>query len=124
MADERSRSPRRDIVWVKVKDGNAVMIKLSQMEAPQNVFNLLEAVKQVEKRKLDAVDVGDLQLFQNERAHANCETPIRSGLPMSEVNGGDSDNSPLYIFFPDSLGKASEVWCEFGRTKFLIHPCS
>lgn len=47
MADERSRSPRRDIVWVKVKDGNPVMIKLSQMEAPQNVFNLLEAVKQV-----------------------------------------------------------------------------
>ena len=124
MADERSRSPRRDIVWVKVKDGNAVMIKLSQMEAPQNVFNLLEAVKTKVQPNLEAVAIDKLQLFQNERAHANCETPLRSGLPMSEVNGGDSDNSPLYIFCPDSLGKASEVWCEFGRTKFLIHPCS
>ena len=78
MADERSRSPRRDIVWVKVKDGNPVMIKLSQMEAPQNVFNLLEAVKQVEKRKLDAVDVGDLQLFQNERAKKDVNCPLRT----------------------------------------------
>ena len=119
MADARSRSPRRDIVWVKVRDGNPVRIMLSQMAAPQDVFSLLEAVKQVEKRKLDAVDVGDLQLFQNERAHANCETPLRSGLPMSEVNGGDSDNSPLYIFFPDSLGKASGLF-SFCWLKFCV----
>ena len=124
MADERSRSPRRDIVWVKVKDGHPVRIMLSQMEAPQDVFSLLEAVKTKVQPDLEAVAIDKLQLFQNERAHANCETPLRSGLPMSEVNGGDSDNSPLYIFFPDSLGKASEVWCEFGRTKFLIHHCS
>ena len=42
MADERSRSPRRDIVWVKVKDGNPVRIMLSQMDAPQDVFSLLQ----------------------------------------------------------------------------------
>ena len=98
MADERSRSPRRDIVWVKVKDGNAVMIKLSQMEAPQNVFNLLEAVKQVEKRKLDAVDVGDLQLFQNERAK-NVNTPCEQHVPSLTLWSTWVASRSLSMFF-------------------------
>ena len=107
MADERSRSPRRDIVWVKVKDGNAVMIKLSQMEAPQNVFNLLEAVKQVEKRKLDAVDVGDLQLFQNERAKKDSELPIANNMCISDLVGVGSFEEPLYVFHGASLRETS-----------------
>ena len=115
MADERSRSPRRDIVWVKVKDGNAVMIKLSQMEAPQNVFNLLEAVKQVEKPKLDAVAVGDLQLFQNERAKNDSESPIANNMCISDLVGVGSFEEPLYVFQGASLREASV------EARFFLH---
>ena len=86
MADERSRSPRRDIFfWVKVKDGNPVMIQLSQMKAPKNVFNLLKAVKQEVTPDLEAVAIDKLQLFQNERAHANCETPLQRQQPSLHI---------------------------------------
>ena len=107
MADARSRSPRRDIVWVKVRDGNPVRIKLSQMDAPQDVFNLLEAVKQVEKPKLDAVAVGDLQLFQNERAKNDSKSPIANNMCISDLAGVGSFEEPLYVFHGASLRETS-----------------
>ena len=107
MADARSRSPRRDIVWVKVRDGNPVRIMLSQMAAPQDVFSLLEAVKQVEKRKLDAVDVGDLQLFQNERAKKDGELPIANNIDISDLVAVGSFEEPLYVFHGASLRETS-----------------
>ena len=107
MADERSRSPRRDCVWVKVKDGNPVRIMLSQMAVPQDVFSLLEAVKQVEKPKLDAVAVGDLQLFQNERAKKDSELPIANNIGISDLVGVGSFEEPLYVFQGASLREAS-----------------
>ena len=110
MADERSRSPRRDFVWVKVKDGNPVRIMLSQLADPKDVFNLLEAVKTKESPKLDTVAIGDLQLFQNEGAKANGERCLRPGLLIGEVNGGNKDDNPLYIFFHGAgSGEASQA---------------
>ncbi|CAJ1327286.1 unnamed protein product [Effrenium voratum] len=109
MADERSRSPRRDFVWVKVKDGNPVRILLSQLADPKDVFNLLKAVKTEESPKLDTVAIGDLQLFQNEGAKANGERCLRPGLLIGDVNGGNKDDNPLYIFFHGAgSGEASQ----------------
>ena len=113
MADERSRSPRRDIVWVKVKDGNAVMIKLSQMEAPQNVFNLLEAVKTKVQPDLEAVAIDKLQLFQNERAKNDSKSPIANNMCISDLVGVGSFEEPLYVFHGASLRETSveHVFC-------------
>ena len=77
------------------------------MEAPKNVFNLLEAVKQVEKRKLDAVDVGDLQLFQNEWAKKDSELPIANNIGISDLVGVGSFEEPLYVFQGASLRETS-----------------
>ncbi|CAJ1414411.1 unnamed protein product [Effrenium voratum] len=109
MADERSRSPRRDFVWVKVKDGNPVRILLSQLADPKDVFNLLEAVKTKESPKLDTVAIGDLQLFQSEGAKANGERCLRPDLLIGEVNGGNKADNPLYIFFHGDSGINSFV---------------
>ena len=109
MADERSRSPRKDFVWVKVNDGNPIMIMLSQLADPKNVFHLLEAVKTKESPKLDTVAIGDLQLFQNEGAKANGERCLRPGLLIGEVNGGNKDDNPLYIFHGAGSGEASQA---------------
>ena len=109
MADERSRSPRRDFVWVKVKDGNPVRIMLSQLADPKDVFNLLKAVKTEESPKLDTVATGDLQLFQNEGAKTNGERCLRPDLLIGEVNGGNKADNPLYIFHGADSGEASQA---------------
>ena len=115
MADERSRSPRIDIVWVKVKDGNAVMIKLSQMEAPQNVFNLLEAVKTKVQPDLEAVAIDKLQLFQNERAKKDGELPIANNIGISDLVAVGSFEEPLYVFHGASLRETSV------EARFFLH---
>ena len=88
---------------------------LSQMAAPQDVFSLLEAVKQVEKPKLDAVAVGELQLFQNERAKKDSELPIANNIGISDLVAVGSFEEPLYVFHGASLRETSV------EARFFLH---
>ena len=86
-------------VWVKVK-GSARAIKITTTEL-HDVDALLKAVKNEEKQKLGGVDSGDLQLFECEEANLQCAEMIRPSLSLTDLNGGDNDDKPLYVFYPD-----------------------
>ena len=61
----------------------------------------------MEKPKLDAVAVGELQLFQNERAKKDCELPIANNIGISDLVAVGSFEEPLYVFQGVSLRETS-----------------
>ena len=97
---ERSRSPRREkYLWVKVKGGvTPTKVKIAGLH---DVDDLREAVKRKEKQKLGGVDSSDLQLFQSEEAKDGGSEALRPGVSLADLNGGDNDDNPLYVFYPD-----------------------
>ena len=80
---------------------------LSQMDAPQDVFNLLKAVKQEVTPDLEAVAIDKLQLFQNERAKNDSKSPIANNMCISDLVGVASFEEPLYVFHGASLRETS-----------------
>ena len=97
---ERSRSPRREkYLWVKVK-GGVTPIKVN-ITGLHDVDDLRKAVKKEVKNKLGGVDSDDLQIFQSEEAKDGGSEAVRPGVSLADLNGGDNDENPLYVFYPD-----------------------
>ena len=97
---ERSRSPRREkYLWVKVK-GGVTPIKVN-ITGLHDVDDLRKAVKKEVHPMLDAQGVNMLQLFQSEEAKDGGSEALRRGVSLADLNGGDNDDNPLYVFYPD-----------------------
>lgn len=111
---ERSRSPRREHLWVKVKGGaRAIEINAAGI---RHVDALLKAVKEEVKPDLNAISLQNLQLFQSEEANDGGSEALRSDLRVAEIAGGEGTKKPLYVSFPDaevataSQAPAKQIW--------------
>ena len=98
---EGCRSPPRHVekyLWVKVK-GGVTPIKVN-ITVLHDVDDLRKAVKK-EVHPMDAQGVNMLQLFQSEEAKDGGSEALRPGVSLADLNGGDNDDNPLYVFYPD-----------------------
>lgn len=87
-------------VWVKVK-GSARAIEINATGI-RNVDALLKAVKNEVQPDLNQIGVRNLQLFECEEVFdLQCAEMIRPSLSLTDLNGGDNDDKPLYVFYPD-----------------------
>jgi len=92
---ERSRSPRREHLWVKVKGGaRAIEINAAGI---RHVDALLKAVKEEVKPDLNAISLQNLQLFQSKEANDGGSEALRSDLRVAEIAGGE-DTKNLCTF--------------------------